>query len=337
MSLAAASLALRGSGKISAATRARVEEAARSLRYTPNPLAAAFQSQIRRGGERRFQATLAWINDHPAPDYWHGRALFDCAKRRAECLGYALDEISVDPGGHMNDPGWLAERFCRVLRARGIHAAILPDLYRSALAAEPWDGFAVVLIGHYEAILKKARVSRTREVRQHAVRTHEAWNTREAFQVLRARGATRIGLVLTRWDDDMTDFEITARFLELQRNLPKTEQIAPLVIDGLDSAAGAVFEKWLKRHRPDAILCAHDEILRWLRHSGKAVPAEIRIAHLNRHGGPLAWSGIDGREDRLAEAAIDILTAHLVRNETGTPAYPKTVLIKGEWKPGATA
>ena len=335
VSLAAASLALRSSGKISAATRERVGRAAQELGYVPNPLAAAFQSQIRQGRGRKYQATLAWINDYPEPDFWAGKPLFESARARCAQLGYVLDEVHIDPSAHMDEPAVLAGQFQRILRARGIHGAILPGLYRPGLAAEKWDGFAVVLLGHFEGFLRMTKVARVREVIYHNVRSSVLLNTRIAVDRLERLGCKRIGFVQTVWGDEALGGEATAGFLEARRKWPLKQRLMPLFLK--TNRDREPFLQWLKRHRPDAILCVNDEILEWTRQAGLKVPEDVRLAHLHTQSAAPGWSGIDERSDRIAEAGVDLLTAHLIRNETGIPPYPKTVGIPGEWHQNRTA
>ena len=335
--LTTVSLALRNSPRISVATRERVQELARRMGYRPNPLLSAYQAQVRRVGEVSFRATLAWINDRAQAGYWAGRALFEAARRRADELGYVLDLVHVDTSAHRDEPEFNVSRFLKILRARGIHGAILPELYRTNLAAEDWSGISVVLVGHYGMSLRTTKQARTRSVIYHSVMSDVSWNAWRAFNRLEELGARKIGIALTNWGNEVTDGEAVARILHLQQALPAARRVPPHVIrdDATKNEWREDFLRWLEKHRPDAILCENREILAWVRESGRRVPEDVRVAHLSvsHEGGD--WSGIDERLDRIGEAAVDLCTAHLQRNETGIPDYPKKVLVSGVWREGA--
>lgn len=62
------SLALRGSPKVSAVTRRRIEKAAKSLGYRPNPTVAHLMAELRQNRSQGYQSTLAIINAHEHKD-----------------------------------------------------------------------------------------------------------------------------------------------------------------------------------------------------------------------------------------------------------------------------
>ena len=62
------SLAFQGSPRISAATRQRVEEAAKAMGYRLNPTVARLMAELRQNRSPGYQATLALINAHESPD-----------------------------------------------------------------------------------------------------------------------------------------------------------------------------------------------------------------------------------------------------------------------------
>jgi DNA-binding LacI/PurR family transcriptional regulator len=67
------SLALKGHPKISAATRGRIEKAARSLGYEPDPMLSALATYRNRIRTQAFHGTLAWlVNWQPGYDWEDG-------------------------------------------------------------------------------------------------------------------------------------------------------------------------------------------------------------------------------------------------------------------------
>jgi LacI family transcriptional regulator len=343
-SLTTVSLALRDSPQIAVATRERVKQVAKSLGYTPNPLAAAFHSEIRKRQSRRYKATVAWINDSPDAGVWRGHPMFIGARERCAELGYVLDEIHIDTSDHMHEPEYNAARFRKVLRSRGIHAAILPDLFRRTLAVEDWGDLSVVLIGHFNEMLRVSKVTHGLQVPYHTVAPDNAWNLWLAFNQLEQRGCRRIGLTIGEWTNMSTGRSTFSRYLDMQQSLPAARRVPPHILMPYSADAPqpvsswkAEFLQWLDKQRPDAVICENHEVFEWVRERGRKVPGDLRIAHLDvDYEGP-AVSGINRRRDRLGEAAVDLVTSHLQRNETGIPPFPKKMLIPGEWREGTTA
>ncbi|NBU71571.1 MAG: LacI family DNA-binding transcriptional regulator, partial [Bacteroidetes bacterium] len=64
------SLALRGSLRISPATRARVAEVATELGYTPNPMVSALMTSLRSNRKTKFVCNLGFITSFPTQDGW---------------------------------------------------------------------------------------------------------------------------------------------------------------------------------------------------------------------------------------------------------------------------
>jgi DNA-binding LacI/PurR family transcriptional regulator len=335
--LTAVSLALRGSPKISEATKARVRKVADSLGYRPDPLVAAYQARVRSLQPVHYQATLGWIDDYPEADRWPAQPEFLAAQKRAEELGYQLDIVRLDEIKRDN-PADTAARFKKILRARGIHAAILPQLYRPHLIAEEWPEISVVLLGHELGLLQTTKVARRRDTAFHEVASDDAYNVTLAVRSLKKRGYTRVGMAVTRWHDRSTESLCTAGFLAQSIHLPAKNRIPPLILDRPESELSQVlFGRYVKTHKLDAVLVSNLESLAWCRALKLRVPRDIALAHVSL--GPLdgAFSGIDPRLDLLAASAVDMVTSHLQRNERGEPPFRKRMLIPGVWRDAGTA
>src|SRR6202453_1391727 len=88
------SLALRDNPSIALKTRQRVRELAASLGYVPDPMLRALAEYRRDKSVRRYQGSLAWINNDANPkglDKHHEFfRYFNGAEQRAAELGYKL-------------------------------------------------------------------------------------------------------------------------------------------------------------------------------------------------------------------------------------------------------
>jgi LacI family transcriptional regulator len=336
VSLAAVSFALRNSPKISLAKREHIQAVAQRMGYRQSPLVSASMARMRGSRDTNYQATLGWVNDNPDAEYWHGHKTFQGAKARAEELGYVLDELFLDKIRH-EEPQANVRRFCQIAQARGIHGVILPEQYRIHHVQEEWPEMAVVVIGHVAGELHRATLKRQGFYCPfHSVVPDTFSNLRLAYDGLRERGYRRIGLVSSEWFNWHSDNLLRAAVLEFNQLVPASERVVPFFDETTGKQSPDSFARWLEKSRPDVVVATFFEVGGWLKKLAHKVPGDIGLAHINL--GPLEqdWSGIDQRNELIGGAAVDLLTAHLIRNERGIPPYPKRVAVPGCWVDGKT-
>lgn len=63
---------------------------------------------------------------------------------------------------------------------------------------------------------------------------------------------------------------------------------------------------------------------------------DLRLVHMNLAADVADWSGINRRIACIASAAIDLLSSHMIRNESGRPPFTKGVIVEGVWVDGQT-
>lgn len=314
--------------------RDRIWALAKEMGWKPNPLVHAWQTQVRMRRAPVIQAALAWINDHPAADYWQrpwSRPLRDAARARAEALGFSLDEIWLGEAMEPEAPERNIRRFMKVLQARGIYGVVLPFLERAHHAALEWQDMAVVCLGRQSLLLERSSFPLRAPVQYHLVTSDDFANTRTALRRLREAGCRRVGLAISVWEDRGTDGLCSAAYLLESASWPARQRVPILLSDEREKVI-----PWVQKHRPDAIVCAHGAMKAHVEAAGFSVPGQVRLAHLNLAEDVAGWSGIDRRLADLGSAAVDLLTAHLARNERGIPPFPKVVLIPGMWVEGQT-
>lgn len=333
LSAAAVSLALRNSPQIRREVRERVSKLATKMGYRPNPLLAAYQAQVRALKLPKYQATLAWTSDFEDSHIWQrpwNAPLFNGARARAHALGYVLEEIRM-PVVKIEDWEGNVRRFQKILLSRGIYGVILPNLNRAHHAALPWDEFAVVCIGRTHLTLEKSTYQVPNPFWHHSVNEDSYGNTRLAVRKLRESGCRRVGLALSQYADLVSDGLCSAAYLRQASDWPTKERIHILYSADISEVA-----TWVRKHHVDAVVCNHPDVRIGVQNAGLHVPKDVRIAHLHLAPDVAGWSGIDHRLDQIGSAAVDILTAHLVRNERGVPPFSKELLIEGFWVDGAT-
>ncbi len=317
----AVSLALRNSPKISAATSARIRKAAEELGYRPNPMVSALMTQLRHGRTVKRPTTIAYVTAYPTEDGWRQPGLFTefhtGAKRRAEVLGYTIEEY------WLRRPGLSEKRFCDVLFARNVLGLIIAPLPSGgATLSLDWPRFATAAIGYSVTSPSIHRAS------------NDQYSTiRLAVAELTRLGYRRIGLALTRDGDERVKNNWSAGMLVEQSLIPMDRRVPVLLADGPFAAA---FSAWFSHYRPDAILTQEWQCGRVLKELGVRVPEDVGIANLGVSAGEADWAGTNQNAELVGAAALDLVDAQLRRNEYGIPAQQKTVLIPGHWVAGPT-
>ena len=333
------SRALRGDRSIPPATRAKIRAEADALGYRPNPMVSALMARLRATRTPSYQATLAWLNDHPEPSPWrkvpYMRPYFEGARERAESLGYRLEEISL-PTENPDDIDSHVTQARRILSARGMPGLVLPLNYRPSMTRRDWSGFAVAVLGRHKKNTDYSVPGHRPDPMPHGVSEDYFFNMRLACRSLRALGYRRIGWVSNPWFDAVTDSLYPAAFAQEQTEWPEAERLPPFLLPGLarpDTAPPPGFAQWIRRQRPDVLLGRFVELADWARALDLGARAPD-LAHLGLAADVKGWSGIDPQFRELGAAAIDLVAAQLARNERDTPVHPKEVLIRGTWVAG---
>lgn len=331
LSRMAVSLALRNRPGVTEATRERVRATAEALGYRPNPLVSAFQAQVRARRPARYQANLAWINDHPEADAWRVhpwlRGYLDGARAHAASLGFVLEPFHHPPASAATARGDAAR--LRVLQHRGIQGVILPWLHEPGTARLDWSGFSVAMIGENVGYSGRQLVPAEQPLFHHA-NPDTYYNLHLAWTRLRERGARRIGLAVDHLNDALVESQQQARLHVIQQSLPQDERVPPLLLaDANSESSRASFARWLDRHQIDAVMLYNESLMNGL--------TEVRrrgllVAQLNYSDASVADLGVDNCHDLIAAAAVDQVVSSLLRNERGRAPAPRKVLVRGVWR-----
>lgn len=316
------SRALRDAPNVAPTTKARVQRVAREMGYTPNPLVGAFAAHIRRHRGASTSCTLAWLSGEPLSlqrpwlrPYQVGAA------RRARELGFVLDESICTEN-------LKAERLAKLIQARGIRGVIIPSLHYFSTEVPEIPGVTTVSLGSSFA----ARP-------MHTVSPDTFTNVGTLFSHLLALGYQRIGFCEHRFGAALTQGTAWGAYLFHQQRLPTKNRLPPLVGLGVgrdEPVARKRFAEWIKRYRPDCMVTGFMHARGWLEDMGVSVPDDIGVAHYRMADDTPDWSGIDPFPEAMGAAAVDLLTAHIQRNEYGTPALAKHMKFAGRWVEGQT-
>jgi len=323
----AVSLALRGDAQIPEVTRARVRRVADKLGYEPNALVSHLMAQLGASRTRRFRAKLALVNAnrdrdafrlHPTiPTYVAG-----CEARAAK-LGYGFDRF------WLHDPALTAERFARILTARGIKGVVLVglmDTNRLPEALRPiWEKWPTVVTG-----------VRTRDpaLAFASVDHHELVLT--AFEQVRALGYRRPGLVLDDVIDRLVERRFSAGFLTAQRELPATDRLPIFGQVPRDDVPPPEFRSWLDRQRPDVVFSLYNSVFTWLAACGRRVPQDVGVVQLEWRASRPDVAGMNQHNFVTGEAAVDMVVNQLHHGEAGVQEFPRATLVGATWVSGTS-
>jgi LacI family transcriptional regulator len=320
VSSATASLALRGLGRISDATRKRVEAAAHALGYQPSPLLAKAFSLVRRPQAVRYLESLAFILEWPTETGAEYQKLMHAgAEDRATRLGYKLEPfvLTGKPSEH--------RRLSRVLVARGIRGVIIiarlghlqPRLYLD------WKRFAAIEIGR---TLWSPR-------NLHHVETGDYHKIIEALHVLKRAGYRRIGMAVEPMQNQHQRGIYNAAYVVQQLRLPAKQRIPPLSTFG--PWGEKTFQKWIRQYHPD-VLYIHDTdvICPWLKNLGLRVPQDVSLfcANVKRPD----FSGLRRDYAALGSSAVEMLSLLLASDALGIPESPRCWQVDESWQVGTT-
>ncbi len=321
------SLALRSDPQIPAETRQRIAKIAKALGYTRNPVVAQLMSELRKTQPAGYRRTLALINAnqdpgafsrHPTiPHYVAG------CRRRADFHGYKLDEF------WLHDPDLTGPRLNRILRTRGIKGVLIVGLMKEnrlpAQYEDTWSLHATVVTG-----------VRTRQptlpfccVDHHALVLQAMEN---ALQL----GYARPALVVDEHIDQLVEGRFSAGMAYAQQSLPAIRRVPGFYAIEEARRDRSVFDQWIRKHEPDALLTLYNAVHDWVTDLGYKVPRDIGLIQLERRRGNEEWTGMDQHNDLTGEAAIDMLVGMLHNNEAGIQPFPRATLISGSWSLGKT-
>ena len=322
LSVASVSEALRSSPRVTAATRRRIQQAARRAGYRSNPLLGALMSAVRRTRHRDYRGTLALIDtveENPAQYLPFHRQIVAGARERARQLGFHVELFWLGD----KSPALTRKRLAQALQARGITGVVLLP-FNTAQDLSTFDFMRLSAVQMDHCLLAP---------RLHTVLPEHYMSMRAALSELLRRGYRRIGLCLEERKDARLRYKWTAGYESFSRDHPRGTTTPPLLRSELTPEN---VRTWFLRYRPDVIVGHLPEITEWIRAAAPASARDVGFFNLNLTESPRPCAGFDLGPRRLAAAAVETVVAMLHRQEQGVPAYPQTITIEAEWVDGPT-
>jgi LacI family transcriptional regulator len=317
---AAVSLALRGHASIPPRTREEIAEAAKKLGYRTSPLVSALMSLHRQQRPANVgSAVIAYLTSHPADDPWRTRSfyvrMFSGASERAAETGCRVEEINLRARG-ITPP-----RAREILRARGIHAAIVAPLAHGETSIDfDFTGLAVVGLGMSVRTPVIERVSNDHF--QSAVL---------AFEQCLALGYRRIGFLISQETSRRLDHRWVAGYRFAVEEHPLDQRIPPLMPERQREVA-ALIPGWVRSHRPDVVILGNAEF-----ELQAQVSTNVGLVSLgvDTPDGPI--SGIYQDDRLVGRVTADHVIAKLFTNNLAPIDRAYIHLVAGRWAAGITA
>jgi LacI family transcriptional regulator len=309
--------ALRGHGRVEAATAKRVIEAAERAGYKLNPLTSVLMSGLRRSQGSTFRGTLAAI-DISEPQKPHGpfpRQIMAGARRRGEELGFTIEEYLVGEGALSY------HRLETILKSRGTRGVmILPAWDAPDLSTLDWPSFAGI---YTDCVIEHPPL--------HAICPDHYRSMTDLLERLLERGYKRPGLFLEKGRDDRLKRRQSAAFRAFVQShgLPD-----PVPVLFAEHYAKEDFCPWFKKHKPDVVLGHYDTAIEWMESCGAKLPQSNGYVCLNIINRTRPCAGIDLQPQVLGARAVELLIGQLQRNEYGCPDWPTTTTLHARWVEG---
>lgn len=313
-------LALRHDSRISPATAAKVQAAARQYGYTEDAMLSAL-SAYRHRNSHRFGGVIAYLTTYCPEETLKTnvteRMLIGAATAYAQSRNFNLELFQI------NAREMTPERMSKLLWARNIQGVILSPRLPEPGPMEnlEWKYFSTVAIGFSVTNLNVHRVC-----------ANQAHNTRLCIAKLRERGYRRIGLVMAREVYERSRGLVLGAYLSEQALQPAANQVAPLFLPAAEITRARV-QNWLREQRVEAVALSSQplELCAFLDELGYRIPDDIGVALVARYGQTDHIAGVDERMQALGEAAVDAVINLISHNERGLAEYPRCSFVEGYW------
>ncbi len=316
--ISTASYALRDCGNIAAETRAKVKEAAKQLKYHPNPVLASL-ARGRFKKSNQIHNALAFISLHNR-FHQNNHPRFKYAQAHAEMMGYTITYHTLESIAAWKNPE-------RVLVNRGVAGVIFDG--NSVPDIPNWNPsvFVTVLIG---GIASERDYHRVNADHYAAVRT--AWTKATAA------GYKRIGLALLRHDPELEDDRLRYAAGLVSQIQHDPHNVIPCYRNVVGAEKGLV--SWFQENRLDCVIGFHSGLYYLIKEAGYCAPEDYGFICLHVSPGTYSqlpeFTGIKSDEALKAQTAIELIDQQIRRRLYGIPDAPLSVLVEPLWIEGRT-
>jgi len=318
VSATTASLALRGSSKISLRQRTHIAAIALELGYRPDAKVAELMAYMRTGRKDNLGEVIAYLRQRPEEIESAEDAAFEGylpgALRRAEALGYRLESFTIGPQFLNNTT------VQRIFSARHIRGVILAPVSCSNLQPKlDWSGLAVVRLGYT-----------TSHPQSHRVGGNAYRNMALCLRTLRTMGYHRIGLALSSYDSVRVEHQWRAAFSDDWIRCTPSDRVP------FCNLTNESFDRWLVQAKPQVVVAVDSAVKDRIEALHFPIPGGIAFVKVGLQPTDQGLCGIATDFERIGALAVEQLVGCIHRNEFGLPLHPQTITIEGVWCDGAS-
>lgn len=310
VSFSTAAAALRGDGWVKASTRERVRLAAEQLGYTRSTYAAMLSSTAT-AQERRINPAVGWLTAFDQPGETVASMAGRLRQARAEAVrrGWFFHQADVKSEAEL-------VRVAREWRAIGVDAVVLGftrPLNRPMLF--PWEEFVTIST-------ETIRLEEGFDV----VRPAHFRSVLELLREMRGRGYRRIGIWLREHKERVIDDDVRlGACTAFQSHDQKASERIPMLRTDFAASLDPL-ERWLRRHRPEAVMASLGSDIRLIEQAGLQVPRDLGFAALHVGNAATRITGVMERSLLAPDAAFEFLEQKLRSGVRGLSSAPKEVI-----------
>lgn len=320
------SKALRGSGRIPAATRDRIRQAAERIGYHKDPIMVALAAQrsqcSRLHREPRIVfVTNRWLTGEPEPPVFM-RQFADGVRHQAELMGYACELLPIDDAKPSASE---VEEQLEPARADGIIVgAFDPQLRRLEL---DWSRYAVVKIDSAFMVPGATLVA-----------NDQLQIARTAFHNAHRLGYRRIGMTVGLSEEETTHDLYSAGCYVAQEELALPAIPILYCHEHKDYAANARrVAEWIRGQRLEVVLSSWGSVRELLRIGGFNVPQTVACVCLCLNDPDPDLAGVIQHHFEVGKKAAEAAALLIMRRKRGLSTPSSATYVPGSWQEGATA
>lgn len=325
---ATVSYALKNSPNVSKEMRRKVQELALELGWKPDARLAKQMSLVRGTVSQRDLPKLAIVINKSLEELKREKAhreILEGARDYAREKGYCAD-IFLLPEEPMR-----ALRFRSILEARGMEGII----YVGTIDPEIPLGFLEAGLGFACAVTGM----RSPGVPYHVVMPDFLACGRRLVEGLKERGLGRPAIVIPKGLEAALAYSFTGGLASGLVELQECDQLRILYVGETETRLPEYewdrMGVWLTRNRPDSVVTTDVEGFHRAVECLEGELAKLPVFSLDWFPGQAAAGGIDLRQRKIGEAAVDLVVAQIHRREVGVPGVQRSLTLEGIWKEGA--
>lgn len=313
------SMALNNSDRIKNETKKRIKKIAKDIGYKKNGFISAAMSAMKskKRDAKNETVALLYTDAHTLDVVPTFPEIVSGIKQEAERLGYRIEEFYLD------SRAMSPQKLDSIFKARNIRGAIMTGLLDKNMFPKA-----------YAYLTKKycfiSAGLRTKAPEIDFVITDQFLIAYYSTLHMIKYGYKRPAIVATENIDLIIDGRFVGGFLRGQLNLEEKNRVPPFLYLEKDECVSKKFSCWLKKYKPDAILCLDGYIKNWLEENNLRIPEDIGLAHLEVD--ERGYAGMRQKNKDVGIIAMQNLSDMLHRSLFGKKtASAKSTIIRPRW------